>query len=76
MTAPDNKRRGFLAASAVAVGTVAIAPGIRLIEASSASTASTPSAGASAKVRWAMLIDTTKCVSGCDATSASAAVTA
>ena len=59
-----SNRRGFLTASAAALGAVAIAPGIRLIEASSANA---PSTGASGKVRWAMLIDTTKCTTGCDA---------
>ena len=64
MTAHDNKRRGFIVTSAVTLGAVAVAPGIRLIEASSANT---PTTGASDKVRWAMLIDTTKCAPGCDA---------
>lgn len=60
MSAPNDKRRALLAAA----GAVAVAPGIQLI---AAATADEPVKGASAKVRWAMLIDTTKCKSGCDA---------
>ncbi|MDP1607329.1 MAG: 4Fe-4S dicluster domain-containing protein [Rhodocyclaceae bacterium] len=68
MTEPNDKsRRGFLGAAAVGaagLGVAAIAPGLHLIEVSQASA---PSQGASSKVRWGMLIDTTKCASGCDA---------
>jgi molybdopterin-containing oxidoreductase family iron-sulfur binding subunit len=64
----DNKRRKFLAASAAGVSSlalgVAIAPGIRLVEVAQANT---PAKGASSAVRWGMLIDTTKCTTGCDA---------
>ncbi len=71
MSAPQNRinnpsRRNFIAATAVgaaSLGAVALAPGLHLIEVSQASA---PSAGASSKVRWGMLIDTTKCASGCD----------
>ncbi|MGE5468366.1 MAG: sulfate reduction electron transfer complex DsrMKJOP subunit DsrO [Ignavibacteria bacterium] len=63
MTAPDNKRRALLAAAGV--GAVAIAPGIRLIEASVADESDAKLA--SSKVRWGMLIDTTKCKSDCNA---------
>ncbi len=49
-----------------------LAPGIQLIEiaqaatpASGAGTTPAATAGASPKVRWGMLIDTTKCASGC-----------
>ncbi|CAG0951291.1 tetrathionate reductase subunit B [Rhodocyclaceae bacterium] len=59
-----STRRGFMAAAAAGAGFVAIAPGIRLIELAGANA---PSKGASAKVRWGMLVDTTKCASGCDA---------
>jgi tetrathionate reductase subunit B len=53
-------RRGFLGVAAAAVGGVMLAPGIRLIEiAQAATTAPSP------KVRWGMLIDTTKCAEGC-----------
>jgi molybdopterin-containing oxidoreductase family iron-sulfur binding subunit len=64
----DNKRRNFLAASAAGVGSlalgVAVAPGIRLVEVAQAGT---PATGASSAVRWGMVIDTTKCTTGCDA---------
>ncbi len=64
----ENKpRRNFVATAAVAgagLGTLALAPGLHLIQVSEATT---PTQGASSKVRWGMLIDTTKCSSGCDA---------
>ncbi len=68
----DNNRRKFLAATAgvgtAAVG-IAIAPGIHLIEAASATPLPVRPDGtpASSAVRWGMLVDTTKCSSGCDA---------
>jgi molybdopterin-containing oxidoreductase family iron-sulfur binding subunit len=59
-------RRGFLGVAAAGLAGVMLAPGIRLIEiAQAAGPAATPTAGASPKVRWGMLIDTTKCASGC-----------
>jgi molybdopterin-containing oxidoreductase family iron-sulfur binding subunit len=59
-------RRGFLGVAAAGLAGVMLAPGIRLIEiAQAAGAAATPTAGASPKVRWGMLIDTTKCASGC-----------
>lgn len=63
----DKSRRNFIGATAVAgasLGAVALAPGLHLIEVSQANT---PTTGASSAVRWGMLIDTTKCSSGCDA---------
>jgi molybdopterin-containing oxidoreductase family iron-sulfur binding subunit len=60
--AATTGRRGFLGVAAAAIGGVMLAPGIQLIEIAQAA----PSAGASPKVRWGMLIDTTKCASGCD----------
>ena len=57
-------RRGFLGVAAAGLGAVMLAPGVQLIEIARAATG-TPSAGASAKVRWGMLIDTTKCATGC-----------
>jgi tetrathionate reductase subunit B len=55
-------RRGFLGVAAAGIAGAVLAPGIRLIEIAQAAT---PSAGASPKVRWGMLIDTTKCAEGC-----------
>ncbi len=57
----NNDRRGFLAASA-GVGLVAIAPGVHLMQVAQARPAGEP---ASKLQRWGMLIDTTKCASGC-----------
>jgi molybdopterin-containing oxidoreductase family iron-sulfur binding subunit len=54
-------RRGFIGLAAGAAAGVLLAPGIRLIEVAQAATSS----GANPKVRWGMLIDTTKCASGC-----------
>jgi len=55
-------RRGFLGVAAAAIGGVMLAPGIQLIE---IARAASPTGGVSSKVRWGMLIDTTKCASGC-----------
>ena len=64
----DNPaRRDFVGAAAAAgagLGALALAPGLHLI---AVSEANTPGAGASDRVRWGMLIDTTRCASGCDA---------
>jgi tetrathionate reductase subunit B len=62
-----TNRRDFLA-TAAGLGVV-IAPGIHLIEAASASALPVRPDGtpASSAVRWGMLVDTTKCASGCDA---------
>lgn len=57
------KRRDFLARSAALAG-VAIAPGVMLYEYAQAKG---PTQAASGKVRWGMLIDTTRCDSGCRA---------
>jgi len=57
-------RRVFLGAAGAGLGALALAPGLQLIEISQAST---PAPGASSKVRWGMLIDSTKCAKGCDA---------
>ncbi len=51
-------RRQFLAAAA-AFGAAAIAPGVFLLRPARA-------AGADAKVRWGLLVDTTRCGEGCD----------
>jgi tetrathionate reductase subunit B len=70
-----SHRRAWIAGSAAAALGVAIAPGIRLIEVAQARTSDAPDAPgarpagapASLKVRWGLLIDTSKCDSGCDA---------
>jgi molybdopterin-containing oxidoreductase family iron-sulfur binding subunit len=58
-------RRGFLGVAAAAIGGVMLAPGIRLVEIAQAAAPADPK-GANPKVRWGMLIDTTKCADGCD----------
>ncbi|MDQ1243440.1 MAG: Ni/Fe hydrogenase [Pseudomonadota bacterium] len=58
----DSGRRKFVGAVAAAGGLAAIAPGIHLVEVSQARPAGE---AASKSVRWGMLIDTTKCSSGC-----------
>jgi tetrathionate reductase subunit B len=59
-----TNRRAWIAGSAAAAMGVAIAPGIRIIEVAQARPTGE---GASPKVRWGMLIDTSACESGCDA---------
>src|ERR1017187_2131842 len=56
-------RRGFLAISAATLGGVMLAPGIRLIEIAAARA---PEQAVSKQVRWGLLIDTNKCLPGCD----------
>ena len=56
-------RRDFLTASAAALAGIMVAPGISLIEIASARAPGEPVSG---KVRWGMLIDSTRCSSGCD----------
>ncbi len=67
----DNQSRrsfvGTAAAVGAGLGVAALAPGLHLIEVSQAGTARSPGEAASNTVRWGMLIDTTKCASGCDA---------
>ena len=58
----DRGRRAFLAAGAAATGFLAIAPGIHLIELAQARPAGEL---ASSKVRWGLLIDTTRCKAEC-----------
>ncbi len=53
-------RRKFLGLAAAGMGGVLLAPGIHLIEVAQAA-----SPGARSSVRWGLLIDTTKCASGC-----------
>ena len=58
-------RREFLGrASALAGHVVSFAPGMRLIDLAAAKP---DGEAASAEVRWGMLVDATRCVSGCDA---------
>lgn len=60
---PDSSdRRAFLKAGAIATGS-ALAPGVLLF---GVAQARAPEEPASDKVRWGMIIDTTKCASGCD----------
>jgi tetrathionate reductase subunit B len=54
-----SSRRAFLGAAA-ALGGVAVAPGLLLFEPARAE-------GVTSKVRWGMLVDTTRCVEGCTA---------
>ena len=62
MSENHSDRRKFLAAAAAGAGFVAIAPGIRLVEIAAAKPENEP---VTAKVRWGLLIDTTRCQSGC-----------
>ncbi len=55
-------RRAFFSAAAAALVTVTVAPGIRLITLAAARPPAEPASG---KVRWGLLIDTTRCAPGC-----------
>ncbi len=59
----DAGRRGFLGVAAAGLAGVMIAPGIRLIEVAQGTQANR---GASNTVRWGMLVDTSKCETGCN----------
>ncbi len=61
----QNSRRNFLGIAAAGMAGIMLAPGVRLIEIAQAATPAT--AGASPKVRWGMLIDSSKCTPGCNA---------
>ncbi len=63
MNPVDKRRRDFLGGAAAVAGAM-IAPGVFLYDYAQAGSAS--SAPASGKVRWGMLIDTTKCATGCN----------
>ena len=63
--APRASRRGFLGVAAAGLAGGMLAPGVRLIEIAQAAPGA-PSANASSKVRWGMLIDSNKCASGCN----------
>jgi molybdopterin-containing oxidoreductase family iron-sulfur binding subunit len=60
MNQVDLQRRNFLKTS-VGAAAIAIAPGVMLFQVANGQTA-----GASSKVRWGMLIDTTQCKTGCN----------
>jgi molybdopterin-containing oxidoreductase family iron-sulfur binding subunit len=62
-----NGRRRWLGMTAAAgAAGLMLAPGVRLIEAAQAAASQGGAgAGANPKVRWGLLIDTTKCASGC-----------
>ena len=65
-TVPKNARRGFLTFAAAGMAGILLAPGVRLIEiAQAAHVTGTSGSGASSAVRWGMLIDSSKCASGC-----------
>jgi len=57
-------RRTFIGASIAGLATLALAPGVRLIELGNARPADQP---ASSAQRWGLLIDTNKCAEGCNA---------
>ena len=58
----DTTRRQFLGKAALAAG-VAVAPGVMLYEVAHARAPEMP---ATSKQRWGMLIDTSKCATGCN----------
>jgi molybdopterin-containing oxidoreductase family iron-sulfur binding subunit len=55
-------RRGFLGIAAAGMTGAMLAPGVQLIEVAAART---PDQAVGSQVRWGMLIDSTKCASGC-----------
>ncbi len=60
---PDNKsRRKFLGATAAVAGAATIAPGVTLLSVAQAKPADQE---VSSKNRWGLLIDTSKCATGC-----------
>ncbi len=62
-TSPSHDRRDFLKTTAVVAG-LTVAPGMLLY---GISEAKQDDEAVSSKVRWGMLIDTSKCADGCDA---------
>lgn len=61
---PDvSTRRHLLRAAVGGLAGLALAPGVRLVSVANAA----ETAGASASVRWGLLIDTNKCAKGCTA---------
>lgn len=64
----NPSRRAMLAAGTAALAGVLLAPGVHLIEVAGAEVAARPAGEpASSKVRWGMLIDTTRCATDCNA---------
>ncbi len=63
VTGTSASRRGFLGVAAAGLAGILIAPGVRLIEIAQA--AAPAGSDAKATVRWGMLIDSTKCATGC-----------
>jgi molybdopterin-containing oxidoreductase family iron-sulfur binding subunit len=63
MSKVNLDRRDFLGKASAALGGLAIAPGLMLFDFAHARQPGEP---ASSSVRWGMLVDTTKCNSGCD----------
>ncbi len=57
-------RREFLGVSSAAIAGLALAPGLRLMD---LATARSPEEAVSTLQRWGLLIDTTKCGTGCNA---------
>ncbi|MDH4190957.1 MAG: 4Fe-4S dicluster domain-containing protein [Betaproteobacteria bacterium] len=64
---PVSFARRKVVGALAALGGVAIAPGLVLYEFAQAAPDAGKSTGASSKVRWGMLIDTTLCTPGCTA---------
>jgi tetrathionate reductase subunit B len=64
---PNPGRRALFGVAAAGVAGVLLAPGVHLIELAQAADGGKAggATGASSKVRWGMLIDSSKCASGC-----------
>ena len=60
--APDCGRRALFGVAVAGIAGVLLAPGVQLIELAQAADAGTAASG---KVRWGMLIDSSKCATGC-----------
>jgi molybdopterin-containing oxidoreductase family iron-sulfur binding subunit len=58
----DNSRRNFIAAGVAGTAGLVLAPGVTLLDMANARPAGEP---ASSAKRWGMLIDSTKCATGC-----------
>lgn len=63
MSNVDNSRRNFIGAGAAATAGLVIAPGVTLLDLAHARPLEE---GASSAKRWGMLIDSTKCATGCN----------